>query len=158
MSDHLVNPDDDSNKSQTPPEAAVAAGFSPADLAEITTGFDDAVLTVSSLEPIRRDAERSLRDLLGASPDPSGRWINVTKSKDGEYGLQFTITDRQLWLRLSTALQKINEIVSLREIQKSLPAYSNRPATTSPSDGYDRSRSEVHLVERYGRKFRNGGK
>ena len=166
MSDHSVNPADDFNEPQPQESHSIAqpdlqvsepAGFDSSELNEIAAQFATTTYSVSTVEPIRRDAERALRDLLGQSPDESGNWLSVQRSQNGEFSIRFNVQDPQVWFRLATALHKINEVVSLREIQKSLPKYRHARATTAPDGSLAPQPKSVHLVARYGRGFKKGG-
>jgi hypothetical protein len=166
MSDHSVNPADDFNESPQqdfqstalPHQLNEPAGFDSSELNEIAAQFATTTYSVSTVEPIRRDVERALRDLLGQSPDESGNWVSVHRSQNGEFSIRFNTQDPQVWFRLATALHKINEVVSLREIQKSLPKYRHARATTAPDGSLAPKPKSVHLVARYGGGFKKGRK
>lgn len=73
---------------------------------------------VQHAEPLVRDLNRNLADLVGQCPNTaSGCWVSL--NDDNIVTLHADLTDV---LRLSTALQQVGRTVSLAEIRRSLPS------------------------------------
>ena len=90
-------------------------GINAEDLAEILAKAE--IRTLDS-EPKVRDFNMNIAELLGECPNTaSGKWL--TLEDDGSVVFHIELVDV---LRLSTALQKIAELVSLGEIRRSLPS------------------------------------
>lgn len=74
-------------------------------------------------EPVLRDLNRNLNDLLGSCPlTADGSWVVLRESTPGVWCLSFPDLPVAAALRLSTALAQIDERVGLAAVAKELPA------------------------------------
>lgn len=104
---------------------------------------------VRHCEPVTRDLNRYLTDLLGQCPvTPDGRWVRLVESTtypDGE--VVFPSLPVKEALRLATALQTISIEVSLSDVRGVIPApgiYHPSALALAPTVGTSR----FHITRR----------
>ena len=100
------------------PSGDPAPGFPADEIQSLVAALADTEFRVQHAEPIVRDLNRHLADLIGQCPNTaSGCW--VTLNPDNTVTLHADLTDV---LRIGTALQRVGSIVSLAEVRRSLPS------------------------------------
>ncbi len=78
---------------------------------------------MTSIEPIARDLNRHLTDLLGACPvGDTGAWVLIVEDNVGNILLQLPTLPTKEALRISTALDVVATFVDPLEIRASLPS------------------------------------
>ena len=78
---------------------------------------------MTSIEPIARDLNRHLTDLLGACPvGDTGAWVLIVEDNVGNILLQLPTLPTKEAVRISTALRAVATIVDPYEIRTSIPS------------------------------------
>lgn len=156
MSTHPTDPSNDSFDDSPTEHNDPTAGFSPAEAQAITHALLQMESRVLHSEPIVRDLNRALTDVLGSCPcTDDGVW--VTLDQDGSVQFHLELADV---LRLSTAFQKIDCELSLEDVRRSLPSRQSLLQTLEASvkaSSHGRSRESVHIAaRRNNRLFKKG--
>lgn len=94
---------------------------------ELTGGVVDVITRMEAevlhATPIARDLNRHITDLLGVCPvTDDGQWLTLVEQSPGEYCVALPMLPLHEALRLSTALNHIDEIVGLSKIKQGIPA------------------------------------
>lgn len=100
------------------PSDEPSAGFPSGEIESLVTALSCTEFRVQQTEPVVRDLNRHLTELIGPCPaGPAGNW--VTLNDDGTTSFHLEVGDV---LRLSTAFEKIASTVALDDVRRSLPS------------------------------------
>jgi hypothetical protein len=123
-----INPSDNQKGGSVPDQQA---DFTPTNFHD--SNFD-LVLNrvhqrVTSVEPIARDLNRHLVDLLGPCPAVTAEgvqrsWVIIVEDDNGNHLLQLPLLSVTETLRLSTALAELARLVDFSNVRRALPSSS----------------------------------
>lgn len=134
-----------------------AAGLSETDVQSLASAFADTEFRAQHAEPVVRDLNRNLTDLIGECPNTAtGGWF--TLNDDMSIAIHADLVDA---LRLSTAFQRIIEQIEVAALRRQVSGRGSILAyLQNAAQGLWAAKAEtesVHLVNRKGRGlFRKG--
>ena len=158
MSTDPFNPSDDPTPGNES-DNTTPAGFSPQDTASLFASLADTEFRVQHAEPIVRDLNRNLVQLLGECPNTGcGNWVTLSET-DNNVTFHLDLLDV---LRISSALAKIGETVALADIRRSIPGrkslggyLAEKAALFAERSAYtgEHHHDSVHTAKRKGTGF-----
>jgi hypothetical protein len=111
-----------------PPHSKKGGPVTHHDATDFSLVLDQVHHRVTTVEPIARDLNRHLTDLLGPCPvadsnnQQVGSWVRIVQDDDGNFLLQLPVLPLSHALRVSSALATLSQQLSFSDVRTSLPS------------------------------------